>query len=540
MQLSTCSSFIILNFISVTLVLAGRDFYRILGVSKSASLHEIKKSYRRLAKELHPDKNKDDSNASQKFQDLGAAYEVLSDEEKRKKYDRCGEDCLQKEGMMDGNMDPFASFFGDFGFHFGGEQKHETPKGADLVMEVYVTLEDLYTGTFIEITRNKPVMKAAKGTRKCNCRQEMITRNLGPGRFQMTQQTVCDECPNVKLVNEERVLEMEVEPGMVDGQETKFTAEDGHLVSITRDKITWPGARIRKKGEGMPNYDNNNLHGILYITFDVEFPKQELTEEDKEDVNLKGFLCSCNNREKDCVREAYNLLNKYADKLYPPPPPVKDVQTEELSTDVADDLKKELEDLKSSAVEEKKFQVVESGARNFLFIRTTVDDPVLLAENIVKDIDATRMQQTKFLLRLIPIETTCKAYMKDIVSAFTPLVDKYFKDQTRLFSVIYNHRNNDSLDREEIIKTIAEAVFKAGNNKVDLKTPEVSIVIEVIRGFALIGVVPGFFKYKKYNLIAIAEQGEEKSQNENADMEIKDRIEIGDNTGERLIIGCLL
>lgn len=56
---------------------------------------------------------------------------------------------------------------------------------------------------------------------------------------------------------------------------------DGHLVSVTRDKVTWPGARIRKKGEGMPNYENNNLHGTLYITFDVEFPKSEMSEEDK-------------------------------------------------------------------------------------------------------------------------------------------------------------------------------------------------------------------------------------------------------------------
>lgn len=61
-----------------------------------------------------------------------------------------------------------------------------------------------------QITRNKPVIKPASGTRKCNCRQEMVTRNLGPGRFQMMQQTVCDECPNVKLVNEERLLEIEV------------------------------------------------------------------------------------------------------------------------------------------------------------------------------------------------------------------------------------------------------------------------------------------------------------------------------------------
>ncbi|XP_028129956.1 dnaJ homolog shv [Diabrotica virgifera virgifera] len=357
MNLEFLQTFLLLSVVSIAVVSAGRDFYQILGVDKSASLHDIKKAYRKLAKELHPDKNQDDPNSSQKFQDLGAAYEVLSDEDKRKKYDRCGEDCLQKDGMMDGGMDPFASFFGDFGFHFGGgEQKHETPRGADLVMDVYVTLEDLYTGTFIEITRNKPVLKPSRGTRKCNCRQEMITKSLGPGRFQMMQQTVCDECPNVKLVNEERLLEMEVEQGMIDGQETKFIAEgephldgepgdlilkiktqphkvferrgddlytnitislqdaltgftmeiphlDGHKVSIVRDKITWPGARIRKKGEGMPNYDNNNLHGILFITFDVEFPKQELTEEDKE--ALKKILNQSSNN------KVYNGLRGY-------------------------------------------------------------------------------------------------------------------------------------------------------------------------------------------------------------------------------------
>lgn len=63
---------------------------------------------------------------------------------------------------------------------------------------------------------------------------------------------------------------------------------DGHKVTVTRDKVTWPGARIRKKGEGMPNYENNNQKGILYITFDVEFPKQEFSEEEKE--KLKAIL----------------------------------------------------------------------------------------------------------------------------------------------------------------------------------------------------------------------------------------------------------
>ncbi|KAH8360974.1 hypothetical protein KR093_005996 [Drosophila rubida] len=332
----------------------GRDFYKILNVKRSANTNEIKKAYRRLAKELHPDKNKDDPDASTKFQDLGAAYEVLSNADKRKTYDRCGEECLKKEGMMDHGGDPFASFFGDFGFPFGNDHhQQDTPRGADIVMNMYVSLEELYSGNFVEIVRNKPVMKPASGTRKCNCRQEMVTRNLGPGRFQMIQQTVCDECPNVKLVNEERTLEIEVEQGMVDGQETRFVAEgephidgepgdlivrvqqmpherflrknddlytnvtislqdalvgfsmeinhlDGHKVGVTREKITWPGARIRKKGEGMPNFENNNLTGNLYITFDVEFPKHDLSEEDKE--ALKKILA------QSSINRVYNGL----------------------------------------------------------------------------------------------------------------------------------------------------------------------------------------------------------------------------------------
>lgn len=147
---NSCAIFV--YFFTIFLcVLAGRDFYKILGVSRTASTNEIKKAYRKLAKELHPDKNQDDPDASQKFQDLGAAYEALSDSEKREMYDRCGEDCLKKDGMMN-NADPFASFFGDFGFHFGGEQQHhEAPRGADVVMELTVSLEELYSGNFIEV-----------------------------------------------------------------------------------------------------------------------------------------------------------------------------------------------------------------------------------------------------------------------------------------------------------------------------------------------------------------------------------------------------
>jgi len=205
-----------------------RDFYKILGVSRNANTNQIKKAYRKLAKELHPDQNKDDPKAQEKFQDLAAAYEVLNDAEKRKIYDKHGEEGVMKNANMGDGGDPFASFFGDF-FSFGGggghEERNQKPRGGDIVMDLYVSLEEVYTGNFIEIVRNKPIAKPASGTRKCNCRMEMKTIQMGPGRFQMSQEQVCDDCPNYKYVTEEKLLEVEIEPGMRDGHEYPFLAE---------------------------------------------------------------------------------------------------------------------------------------------------------------------------------------------------------------------------------------------------------------------------------------------------------------------------
>lgn len=332
--------YLILNTL-VACCLAGRDFYKILGVAKDATEYDIKRSFRKLAIKMHPDKNIDDKDATKNFQDLREAFEVLSDTKKRKLYDEGGEERLKKMsgGSQGGGMDPFESFFGDF-FGFGGSggnEDKETPRGADVLVDLWVTYEELYVGQFVELQRIKPVYKPAKGTRKCNCRQEMITRQLGPGRFQMMQQTVCDECPNMELTTQEKLLEVEVEPGMKEGAEQKFLGEgephidgdpgdlkvkirtlphpiferrgddlftnstisladaltgfnitlkhlDGHLVKINREKVTWPGAKIRKAGEGMPNYDNNQFKGALYITFNVEFPKGEISAVDKETI----------------------------------------------------------------------------------------------------------------------------------------------------------------------------------------------------------------------------------------------------------------
>ncbi|EDO44765.1 predicted protein [Nematostella vectensis] len=332
-----CISLLILFSIQT---LAGRDFYAILGVPRDASKNQIKRAYRKLAMKLHPDKNKDDPKAQEKFHDIGAAYEVLADDDQRKIYDQRGEEGLKNAGHRD-HSDPFSSFFGGFGFHFDGHNGHshsqQVPRGSDLTVDLEVTLEELYNGNFIEVMRLKPETKTIPGTRKCNCRQEMRTVQLGPGRFQMSPEEICDECPAVTYVNKEKILEVEVEQGMKHEQEYPFVSEgephidgepgdlkfkiielrhkrftrkgkdlyanvtitlndalsgfemdiphlDKHKVHVVREKITWPGARIKKKGEGMPSYENNHDRGDLYITFDVEFPRGSLDNQEKEDI----------------------------------------------------------------------------------------------------------------------------------------------------------------------------------------------------------------------------------------------------------------
>lgn len=337
----------------VELLCAGRDFYKILGVQRGATTNEIKKAYRRMAKEMHPDVNRDDPKANDKFQDLAAAYEVLSDGDKRKIYDKSGEEGL-KDSHRGGGADVFSQFFGN-GF-FGQQQERQASRGADVKMPLEVTLEELYNGEFVEIVRYKPVKDNAPGTRKCRCRQEQITKQIGPNNFQIMQQVVCDECPNFRYRTEERLLEVEIEPGMLEGQEQTFAGEgephadgdsgdlkvrihtlphrvferrgddlytnisiglqqaligfsmnirhlDGRAVKIHRDSMTRHGQKIVLP-EGMPKYANPEQKGKLVITVEVLFPRQrDFQEEDKE--LLRKLL------EQDDVRGiAYNGLRR--------------------------------------------------------------------------------------------------------------------------------------------------------------------------------------------------------------------------------------
>ena len=89
-------------------------------------------------------------------------------------------------------------------------------------------------GEFVEFLRSKPAYKETSGTRKCRCISKMVTRQLGPGQFQMFPEEVCESCPNKRLVTEERTLEFEIEPGMTDGQQYRFNGRLCRLVAFCR------------------------------------------------------------------------------------------------------------------------------------------------------------------------------------------------------------------------------------------------------------------------------------------------------------------
>ena len=136
--------------------MAKRDYYDILGINKGASAAEIKKAYRKMAVKFHPDKNPDDKTAEDKFKEAAEAYEILSDPDKKARFDQYGHQAFEGGGFGGGggmNMDDIFSQFGDIfgggggGFGgFGGGQRQRVMKGSNLRIRVKLTLEEIANG----------------------------------------------------------------------------------------------------------------------------------------------------------------------------------------------------------------------------------------------------------------------------------------------------------------------------------------------------------------------------------------------------------
>lgn len=197
--------------------MAKRDYYEVLGVNKDATEDEIKKAFRKLARKYHPDVNKDDKNATEKFKEIGEAYEVLRDPDKRAQYDQFGHAGVGQGGFDAGNFGGFGNF-GDFGGGifddifdmFGGGGFEQTrrrgpTRGTDLGYDLEITLEEAAFGVEkeIEIFRMENCKKchgtgAKPGTHLKTCPicqgtgQVRKVQNLGPMQF--TNVTTCGNC----------------------------------------------------------------------------------------------------------------------------------------------------------------------------------------------------------------------------------------------------------------------------------------------------------------------------------------------------------
>ncbi|KAJ6468437.1 hypothetical protein C8R45DRAFT_1018793 [Mycena sanguinolenta] len=230
------------------------DLYDVLGCSPDATEAEIKKAYHQKAKEHHPDKNPNNPAASQKFQELLAAYETLSDPQLRHIYDVNGIDGLTGRGAGMGGVDPadiFATFFGaggggmHFGFDFGGAgPSRRRGKGEDTVIPHTVTLEELYNGKTLKLNLEKEaVCSTCKGSgargnakpKECGtCDGKGWTTAISHGSHLTTSRVACSNCNGTgqklkekdrckkckgeKTVKEKNRQEVVIEPGMADKQ----------------------------------------------------------------------------------------------------------------------------------------------------------------------------------------------------------------------------------------------------------------------------------------------------------------------------------
>jgi len=234
--------------------MAKRDYYEVLGVSKSASADEIKKAYRRLAMKHHPDRNKDDTAGSEgKFKEAKEAYEVLRDSDKRAAYDRFGHDGLRGAGMGGPggfSAEGFSDIFGDvFGDIFGGGGRRGGPqvfRGADLGYELRLDLERAVRGDTVTIDVPSQVAcevcdgsGARKGTNPTQC---STCGGAGQVRMQQgffsIQQTCpackgagtmisdpCENCHGRGRVRKTRTLSVKVPAGVDDGDRIRLSGE---------------------------------------------------------------------------------------------------------------------------------------------------------------------------------------------------------------------------------------------------------------------------------------------------------------------------
>lgn len=288
------------------------DYYKILGLDKSASQEDIKKAYRKLARKLHPDLNPNDKEANKKFQQLNEANEVLSDPDKRKKYDQYGKDwqhaeayeqARQSQGQggfggaqsaggwqnYTGDFDEgtFSDFFESmFGGARGGHGRGVKFKGQDFNAELHLGLRDACITHKQTLTVNGKNIRITIPAGVENGQTIKIKGYGGPGvnggpAGDLYIQFVIENDPAFRRSGNDLYTTVDLNLyKAVLGGEVMIPTLDGQ-VKINVKPETQNGAKIRLKGKGVPIYKKEGQAGDLIVTFSIKLPTN-LTEKQKQ------------------------------------------------------------------------------------------------------------------------------------------------------------------------------------------------------------------------------------------------------------------
>ena len=272
-----------------------RDYYDILGVNKSADEKEIKKAYRKIALKFHPDKNPGDKEAEEKFKEAAEAYEVLSDPNKRARYDQFGHQGVGSAASGGGggggfSMDDIFEQFGDiFGGAFGGGGSRfggrgggqRVARGSDLRIKLKLNLKEVAQGVTKKIKVNKLVN--AEGVTYVTCKtcngQGRVVRVMQTPLGSMQTQSTCQTCRGTgKIIDkrpsgvdaqglkrQEELVEINIPAGVEDGMQLKIGGKGnaGPFNGVPGDLLVV----IEEENHDLLQRDGDNLHYEAYVSF---------------------------------------------------------------------------------------------------------------------------------------------------------------------------------------------------------------------------------------------------------------------------------
>ncbi len=269
-----------------------RDYYEILGVNKSASAEEIKKAYRKVAIQFHPDKNPGDASAEEKFKEAAEAYEVLRDPDKRAQYDRFGHARPGRGGFQghEMNMEDIFSQFGDifgggggspFDSFFGGGSRTRQRKGSNLRIKLKLTLEEIANGVEKKIKVNRLVKADGVTFKSCQtCGgsgqvRKVVNTMLG----QMVSTNTCPSCggagqlvdkrpPGIDssgLQTKEELISIKIPAGVSEGMQLSMSGKgnDAPGGGVAGDLLIL----IEEHENKLLKRDGNNVIYDLYLNF---------------------------------------------------------------------------------------------------------------------------------------------------------------------------------------------------------------------------------------------------------------------------------